>query len=387
MSGIDQNSPEQLDLIQQVTKALQDQSKAWEQLAGVLGKNASVAQAVNEGNKQIQQTSQQAKDAVTGVTDAMREQTGGADDLANALGRGADASSNMSRSVAEGSDNLIDMAKNLAGVQLALSTVSEMWNATSMIFSSGLDIVTSGFGMLQSAVGVLISPFEGLMKLGAKYNNEMARKGFAANQELVRSFGDLNGETGQFIKSMKGDLMGATDELASANNSLWAAIGDGPEILQAVTKMASEFGDQFIRLKDQIKGAADEMFLMGRGMGMSGESMKMMAINAEAAGGSLEDSLQEGMVASAHLANQFGVDVKQIGKNMDKMQKDMATFGHMAPKELAAVAAYSTKLGVSIESLSKTMSAFDTFEGAAQNAGKLAEAFGMNVDVMEMMNA
>ena len=112
-----------------------------------------------------------------------------------------------------------------------------------------------------------------------------------------------------------------------------------------------------------------------------------MSASVEASGGTMEDALNETMVASVGLSRQFGVDVKVIGKNIDTMMKDIGTFGHLAPKELAAVATYATKLGVSIDALKGTMDAFDTFESAAANAGKLAEAFGMNIDVMEMMNA
>ena len=62
----------------------------------------------------------------------------------------------------------------------------------------------------------------------------------------------------------------------------------------------------------------------------------------------MQDALTETMVASSHLSKTFGVDFKLIGKNIDKMAKDMGTFGHLGPKSLAAVATYATKLGVSL---------------------------------------
>ena len=65
----------------------------------------------------------------------------------------------------------------------------------------------------------------------------------------------------------------------------------------------------------------------------------------------------------------------------------METFGHMGVKEMAAVATYSAKLGVEINALKGIMDKFDSFEGAAEAAGKLNEAFGMNIDTMKMMNA
>ena len=98
MSGVDQNSPEQVDLINQVTKALQDQTAAWDKLAGVLGKNAAVFEQVNNANKSVNESASVAKDAVASVTDEMRKQADGAEGLAGALGRGSKASSDMAKS-------------------------------------------------------------------------------------------------------------------------------------------------------------------------------------------------------------------------------------------------------------------------------------------------
>ena len=381
------NTPENLDIIQQVTKAIQEQTASLQALTEALGRNASVSQSINDANKSNVESQTQQKDVLKGVTDAMREQQDGVSGLAAALGRNNGAMAEGEKQRKKQIDTLARYTENIVGANIALTAMYDVMNNMKMGAGLFFDTFTAGFGMMQAGIGLLMSPFEGLMKLGANYNNEMAGKMFQANNAVVKSFGDLKGPAGGFVKQMKKDLIPASKSLAKANNSLWAAIGDADQILGVVTELAGQMGDQFIRLQDQLKGAADEMFLMNRGMGISGESMKMLAINAEAMGGSLEESMQEGMIASAHLANQFGIDVKQIGKNMDKMMKNMSDFGHLSQKELAATAAYSAKLGVSIESLTKLMSGFDTFESAAQNAGKLAEAFGMNVDVMGMMNA
>ena len=387
MASVEPNSPEALDLISQVTKALQDQTAAWEQLAGVLGKNAAVFEKVVSGNKAMNESSANTKDALAGVTDEMRKQTDGAEGLSAALGRSASASGAAAKANEKQIETLKDLVENFAALNIAIAGAGEVYNNFKLLAGGALSVVTAGFGMLQAGIGLVMSPFEGLMAMAAQFANERAEEAWAANQKLTASFGDAESATGAFVKTMKDDLNGAAGSLSKAGNSMWSAIGYGPAILEETIKIAEGFGNSLIRLKDQIKGATDEMFLMSRGMNMSADSLKMLAINAEASGGSFEESMQEAMVSSAHLANQFGLDVKDIGKNMDKMQKDMATFGHMAPKELAAVAAYSAKLGVSIEALKGTMDAFDTFESAAANAGKLAEAFGMNVDVMGMMNA
>ena len=383
----DMNTPENLDLIGEVTKAIQAQTRALEALSGALGKQASMSQAASEGAKKSTQSETVRKDATAAVTEAMREQSDGADGLSAALGRQSTAGKKVTGSNEEQVVSWIKVGESIAQTMGIVAAMGEAFNATKVVMSMGLNAITGGFSILKAGIGLVLSPFQGLMSMAADYANQNAEAAWAANQKLTASFGDAEGATGSFVKTMKKDLGGASGELSKAGNSMWAAIGNGPAILQEAIKIAEGFGNSLVSLKGQIKGATDEMFLMSRGMNMSADALKNMAINAKASGGSFEESMQEGMVASAHLANKFGLDVKDIGKNMNIMQKDMATFGHMAPKELAAVAAYSSKLGVSIEALGKTMSAFDTFESAAGNAGKLAEAFGMNVDVMKMMNA
>lgn len=387
MAGNDQNSPENLDLIQEVTKAIQAQTKALDNLSAALGRQQAVSQGATKAAKEQTSAENEKKDAVGAVTEAMRSQTDGADGLAAALGRQSTATEGLTKKQIEQIDTVEKLAKNIAGMSTALGAAGEMMNGTKMLFTGGLDLIKGGFAAVQAGIGLLMSPFKALMGMAAEFANQRAEEAWAANQKLTASFGDAEGATGSFVKTMKDDLGGAASSLSKSGKSMWSAIGYGPAVLEEAIKLAEGFGNSLHSLKDQIAGATDEMFLMSRGMNMSSESLKNLAINAKASGGSFEESMQEGMVASAHLANQFGLDVKDIGKNMDKMQKNMASFGHMAPKELAAVAAYSAKLGVEIESLDKLMGTFDTFEGAAAQAGKLAEAFGMNVDVMGMMNS
>jgi len=381
------NTPDQLDLVQQMNKLLQDQNKILQQIAGTMGAQAQASQQVSQSNAEISESAGNAADKVTELTTAMRENTGGSEGLAAAMGK----QSQKTQESASSLSSFIDTGtKAVAGLGVLSAAVAGLGNAyeaagaTFNLFTGGL---SAGLGIFKGAVGVIGGFFSGLMGAAADYHNAAAGEMHQANESIRKEFGDITSDQGKFVKDMVGELGGASAALGAAGTSLWGTVGRSAAVLQEMGAIAGEFGESLVRMQDQIKGSVSEMFLMRKGMNISTEAFKNIASTAEAAGGSMQDALTETMVASSHLSKTFGVDVKVIGKGINEMAKDMNTFGHLGPKALAATATYASKLGVSISALKGTMDAFDTFESAAANAGKLAEAFGMNVDVMGMMNA
>jgi hypothetical protein len=268
-----------------------------------------------------------------------------------------------------------------------VDSLGSAWDMATGALSLAKGAISGLLGIVGSGIKVVTGFFSGIMEAAANWHNKAAPEMFQANQDIVKSFGNLDETQGKFVKSLTKELGPASNALKGASNSLFQAIGNGADILKEVTALAGDFGDDLVFLQEQIRGAASELLIMKKGMGLSGEAMKNLGSTAAASGGTLQDALNEGMVASAHLSKQFGVDVKLIGKGLNAMASDMKTFGHLSTKEMAAVATYTAKLGLEIKDLQGVMGQFDTFESAAQNAGKLAEAFGMNIDAMEMMNA
>ena len=378
---------DQLDLIGQMNQMLKDQAALWEKVGNAMSGAMNASQQMKAASEQSAQASNENADATQRVNEAMKENTGGADGLAAALGRSGEQSKVASNGLAGLADQAGKATAAYGLLKVGMDTVSNMGS----LLSGTFDLLSGGLqgivGIAQSAVGVVTGFFSGLFKAAADYRNKAGREMFEANQAVIDQFGNLDDTQGQFVKTMSSSLGEASSALKGAGNSLYAAIGNSAAILKEMTELAGDFGDSLVFLQDQIGGAVSELVLMKKGMGLTGEAMKNLGSLAQSSGGSLQDSLQEGMVASAHLSKQFGVDVKIIGKGLNAMASDMETFGHLSVKEMAAVATYSAKLGVEISALKGVMDKFDNFESAAQSAGQLAEAFGMNVDAMAMMNA
>ena len=378
---------DQLDLIGQMNQLLKDQAALWEKVGNAMSGAMNASQQLRAASEQSADSSNNQADAANRVTQAMQENTGGADGLAAALGRNSDASTQAQ----SGLETLADKAGKATTSYLLLKTAMDTVSNVGGLLGGTFDLLSGGLqgivGIAQSAVGVVTGFFTGLFKAASDYRNKAGREMFEANQAVIDQFGNLDDTQGKFVKTMSSSLGEASSALKGAGNSLYAAIGNSAAILKEMTELAGDFGDSLVFLQDQIGGAVSELVLMKKGMGLTGEAMKNLGSLAQSSGGSLQDSLQEGMVASAHLSKQFGVDVKIIGKGLNALASDMETFGHLSVKEMAAVATYSAKLGVEISALKGVMDKFDNFESAAQSAGQLAEAFGMNVDAMAMMNA
>ena len=386
MSTEGPNTPEQLDIVQQMNKMLQEQVKILQQISGAMGAQAGAAQQMSAANKEVGDTSKTAADQTRDLNEAIKENTGGAGGLADAMGRSSkqtkefgETSKKAAKTAGIATAALGALAAAQSGIAEATAAAQGAWN----LFTGGL---SAGFGIIKGAIGVVGGFFSGLMGAAADYMNGAGREMFEANQEIIESFGNLDESQGKFVKSMTKDLGDAQKALGGAGNSLWASIGNSAAVLKEMTAIAKDFGNDLVAMQDQIAGATGELLIMRKGMDLSADAMKNLASTTKASGGDLSDTLRDGMVASAHLSKSFGVDVKIIGKGLSEMAGDMENFGHLGVKEMAAVATYSAKLGVEIKDLQGLMGAFDTFEDAAANAGKLAEAFGMNVDAMAMMN-
>ena len=381
------NTQDQLDIVNAMNKALQDQNAILQKIANALGGQATASQQVKEAQAQATEQTQQRTSAEKQLTEAMKENEGGAEGFAAALGRQAEATQQLNSSQRDLSGLLGD---GVAATGVFTAALNGMGNAFDFIggtidlFKGG---VTGLLGILGSGVKTVMGFFDGLFEAANNYGNAGAGEMFAANQKIIQSFGNLDATQGKFVKSLTKELVPANNALKGANNSLWASIGNSAAILQEMTAIAQDFGNDLVFLQDEIKGAASELLIMKKGMNLSADAMKNLGSAAKSSGGTLQDSLTEGMQASAHLSKQFGVDVKIIGKGLSELAGDMQTFGHLSVKEMAAVATYSAKLGVEISALKGVMDKFDSFDSAAESAGTLAEAFGMNIDAMAMMNA
>ena len=94
----------------------------------------------------------------------------------------------------------------------------------------------------------------------------------------------------------------------------------------------------------------------------------------------------EMMLGMAETATQLGVDVGQFTSQFAAMSGTLAKFGKTGPKVFKELSRVSKITGMDMRSLLDMTNKFDTFESAAEQAGKLNAALGGNmVNAMDMM--
>ena len=379
MAGNQGPNQEQVDIANAFNEALKESSSIFDKVAESA---TSASEKINDALKAAGKYFDRNEDRISQskeLTEALKKQQEQQEDSNDLISKAA------KKLLPDYLDVNSKHVRILGALTVAYSGVQEGIEGTLGIFRLFQSGIMGGISIIQGAVGVITGIFSALWSASSDYYNNHSRAVFVANQALVESFGNLKGPTGSMVKSFGTSLAGAQDTLAASGRSLYTVLGDTAERIAALGEIGKAFGEMLPRLGHHAVEAAGSMMLLNKGMGVSYETMKVMAVEAEAMGGTLQEELDTVAVASAHMANQFGLDVKDIGKGFNSMAADSAHFGDMTSKELVSVAAYASKLGVEIKNLTGMMDQFDTFESAAQSAGMLAEAFGMNIDAMGMM--
>jgi hypothetical protein len=242
--------------------------------------------------------------------------------------------------------------------------------------------------MAASTLWALWGVWSGLIqKIGeaAKKVEEWARQVFVATEGVRDKLGDL----AQGIGEATMDIVSSFDGLG--NLSAGAIFGPFEEGAVAMREFFGEavadLGNQAEALRGQLVAAGEYFVALKKGVGLSGEAMSGLAATTFATGKTLKQTFAEVNTMVATLAKKFGVSTKTIGKNLSQIAGNLADFGHMSTQEMVQLAATISKVGIEMKTVLGIAKQFDMFEGAAQSVAKLNQAFGMQLDAMEMMNA
>ena len=212
-----------------------------------------------------------------------------------------------------------------------------------------------------------------------------------AMEKVRGEFGDLASGEGKALMDGFDTMRGSSSALAKSGMNLGQVFGYGragaAAMLEAVSGIAKAAGANFSMMGAQIAGAADKMVMMNKGLGMTNEALAEMARRAHNTGQDVGQNLVDMGSMAIQMGNKFGVSAKTIGKNMSALMEDVENFGGMSKKEFGATATYMAKLGLEAKDLQGVIGKFDDFESAAGSVSQLNQAFGIQLDTMEMMNA
>jgi len=243
-------------------------------------------------------------------------------------------------------------------------------------------LVDSLFSVTTAILAIPFKILTGLINLAGKGGggaNELAQ----AMEALRKEFGAFSSTTPKTILNMSTHLKGFSDTGLSA----WRVFGFLWTRIKDFTELAKEMGATFVVLSKEFYDNGGALLAYQKGLGISNEGMKAVSQRAISMGDKLGGTLKEMTKYSLDMAKAFGLDAKVISRDMSKAMADVKHFTGATIKQMAEAAIYSKKLGIELEKIVGILDAFETFDTAAENAAKLSQAFGVQVDAFKMMEA
>ena len=364
---------------------IKEQLDGIEDQAGIMARFQRVLEAVTAANKAF-------KDSFNGQSAHIAEVTASTKENADATDKATNSTNNATEAV----DKAAKSNKNLAaklGVAAAgvFGLKSAFFGTIGVIKNSAMAIFGIIGALGKFAMAIITFPFRllsGIIAFANQYAGDVTL--IMAIEEVRKQFGNLATNEARSVMESFRDLRRSSGDLADSGLSLRRVFGGGQAGLAAAVNFLREnaeaLGARFSVLHDQFNSFGDELVIFNKGMGLSGEQFAGLATRAISSGRHIGQVLFETANLSLQLGERFGINAKLISRDMADMASDFQNFGSLSQQELATTAVYARKLGLEIKDLQGVIGTFDNFADAATNAAKLAQAFGANVDALEMLN-
>lgn len=327
----------------------------------------SMKDAIDEASKSAQEFADTNQDLASLTSDALDETDGGFEDLISSY-KGATKEASLWGSASAGF---------ISGISTGFNFLK---NGLQGVLSLTGTVVT---GIFSISKAILSIPF----KIFNAFVAEANRGG--GGTELRQAYENVRKEFGDFGESMSQNVIkGARSmrgELDKTGLSVYRTAGRLYERLNLIRELATEMGATFNTFGKEISANAEAMVAYQKGLGQTNEAMKSLAQFTMSTGDTFEETLRTVTKFSTSLGTQFNISQKVIARDVGEMTKDLKTFGSVGVREMAQLSVYARKLGTDFKELLGVVDKFDNFEDAADSAARLAQAFGVNVDVMKLI--
>ena len=328
------------------------------------------------------------------MTDAAREAANEGANAGDTIEEGLERAANSASKTGSAFSGISSGAASAGGAVFGFAggVVSAIGGAIQSILSmrSALGGIVGAIGKVGGAI--IRAPFaimKGLIGMSQQGGGVSPLRQELEN--IRKEFGDLATNEGAAAVSAINQFRKQASDLAGTGKTLRRTFGPGRQGLAKAlaynVELMKALGPAMGNFSDAIRTSAVELAVYRKGLGLSAEGQASILKHAQAMGKDPVDAQREFASMAIQMGESFGISSKLIGKDMDDMKKDFATFGTLSTRELAQVSVYTRKLGIEVKDLQGLVGQFDNFEDAAQNAAKLAQSFGLNVDAMKLMNA
>lgn len=260
------------------------------------------------------------------------------------------------------------------GIKFSMNAMTSLGSIAGTVIGSltnlGFAIVTLPFKMLQGLINM---------------TDGGGGSGLREALEAIRGeFGALKTGASEAIIDVSRGMKG---ELAETGLSSYRIFGNLAERLKTVTEYAKNMGNAFDLVRKSFVENGERIGAYIKGLGLGEEGQRALAQTAIRMGTSLQEVGREITTFAYGMGEAFGINGRQISGDVGKMMDDFENFGNLGVQTLTNISVYARKLGVEFKDLQGVIGKFDNFEEAAQGAAQLQQAFGLQLDTLQLINA
>lgn len=383
-----------LDLQQQLNQLLLEQNKLLEASAKLakdqVALTTQLVAAMQKINyKDVTRDIEDVNKAVSDSTEKSKTLGATNQDVFDKMNAALKQAAEKEDAAGKGLDEMAKKAKKFATAASAIDGFVQGLRFTGNMLHTVGGAVTGLVGSLGHLAASIISiPFKmlsGLIHMSDQGggSNELQQ----ALEDIRKEFGSLKETSGAAIVSMARSMKG---ELAQTGLRVGRIFGNLAERLKTMQEYAHNLGPLFAALAPQFVRNAEAIGAYYKGLGLTEEAQKAVVARSFALGQSITDNLREMTNYSHQLSKAFNGaagSAKEISRDMGTLMADFRHFGGISTKEIGQAVVYFRRLGVEVSKVLGVIERYDNFEDAANGAAQLSQAFGLNVDALQMMKA
>ena len=382
----------QLDIQNQINKVLQQRTAILKNQSKFL--SAQTQTAIEMCNALDCSGLDGMKERLSEIQDGLSE---AAEEAKNLEGSASSAGASINRMASSG-------AKKGGLLSKAFSPMGGMFAGLGVgmvsAFKGGVNMLTGFLDSAKRLPGIIGSIGKSLIMLPFSLLNNLTS--FAAGagggvsalrtamEDLKETFGSIASNEGKNVMQGFKNMRKQSQSLGGSGIRMARIFGPGQDglgaALKAVGEQLTDLGPMMTQFASEVENNAGVFEVYRRGLGLTGDNFKALGTLAQTTGKSLESTLDAVGSQAINMGKQFGISSKLIAGDMASMLGDVANYGTLSIKQVSALAVYTRKLGIEAKELNGVIDSWDNFEDAAAGASKLSQAFGMNIDAMQMMN-
>ncbi len=377
-----------LKIQQQINAVLAERSRMLDAQASRIADQVELALQLCRALKceEVDKTTERIEQLRSSLQSAAKDAENSGSSISGAMQKVADA---IAAAAAEAEKlrekEIVEVEKSLRSLgKFGQGVFGHMVNSIKALGNGILDAAQFVSSLALAIINIPIKIFDVLLDKAAELAGNTAI--FDAMENVREQFGDIGKGFGKKVVDGGASIRAS---LKDVGLSAAKVFGTGPEgiarSIDASREMAVALGDAVEILGENFDDVAGPLFVLQKGMGLTEENMKGLVIASRLAGRSATDMLKDIEKLSTDMSKKFGMSSKVVARDMAYMLQNTAKYGKLSAAQVAATVVYVKKLGLEVKQIEGLVSAFDDFETAATNASKLAQAFGMNVDAMQMM--